>query len=90
MSTEATNANAVQLITMQPVESSQIHAIGHAPETNTLAIQFKGKNGPTSVHHYDNVDAEQFAAFRSAESVGSHFYKHIKPFAEKFPYRKVG
>jgi hypothetical protein len=83
-------AAPVQPIALQLVESSQIHAIGHAPEANTLAIQFKSKGGPGSVYHYQNVDAEQFAAFSSAESVGSHFYKHIKPFADKFPYQKVG
>jgi hypothetical protein len=76
-------------ITMQPVTSSQIEAIGHAPATNTLAIQFKGRTGPGSIYHYQNVDAEQFKQFQAAESVGSHFYKHIKPFAEKFPYQKM-
>lgn len=76
-------------VAMQPVESSQIEAIGHAAESSTLAIQFKGKNGPGSIYHYRNVDAELFKQFQSAESIGSQFYKHIKPFAEKFPYQKM-
>jgi hypothetical protein len=77
-------------ITMTPVESSQIEAIGHAADTKTLAIQFKGKTGPGSIYHYQNVDAEQFKQFQESESVGSHFYKHFKPFAEKHPYQKMG
>lgn len=76
-------------ITMDSVESSQIAAIGHDAASNTLAIQFAGKAGPGSLYHYQNVDAATFAAFKGAESVGSHFYKHIKPFADKFPYVKV-
>lgn len=78
-----------QEITMQPVESSQIAAIGHHAESNTLAIEFTAKNGPGSVYHYQNFTAEQFAAFAGAESVGKHFYAHIKPFAEKHPYQKI-
>lgn len=77
-------------IDMKSVESSQIHSIGHDAETGTLAVRFKGKDGaPTSLYHYSNVTAEDFAAFRGAESIGSHFYKHIKPFSEKYPYERI-
>jgi hypothetical protein len=76
-------------ITMNPVESSQIEAIGHDAATNTLAIQFKGKAGPGSIYHYANFSAELFRDFRSAESIGSHFYKCIKPCSDRFPYVKV-
>jgi hypothetical protein len=90
---QAAPAPAVHFgITMHPVESSQIDAIGHDPETGTLAIQFKPKAGsenPGSIYHYSNFDGEQFAAIKGAESVGSHFYKHIKPFSEKFPYTRM-
>ena len=78
-----------QAITMQPVESSQIAAIGHDPESSTLAIQFTAKAGPGSVYHYQNFTADMFDQFRAAESVGKHFYAHIKPFAEKHPYAKI-
>lgn len=77
------------VIAMHPVDSSQIHAIGHDPATNTLAIQFKSKNGAGSVYHYKNFDAKTFADFKGAESIGSHFGKHIKPHAAKHPYTKV-
>lgn len=82
--------NATPLsIALDAVESSQIAAIGHDPETNTLAIQFAAKSGTGSVYHYSNFTADDFAAFKAAESIGSHFGKHIKPFADKYPYVKV-
>ena len=79
----------LKAIDLQPVESSQIAAIGHCAETNTLAIQFKKKDGPGSVYHYANFTADDFAAFKGAESIGSHFGQHIKPATEKHPFTKV-
>jgi hypothetical protein len=77
-------------ITLHPVESSQINAIGHDAETNTLAIQFKSWKGDVgATYHYANFTAEDFAAFKGAESLGKHFGKSIKPFADKYPYTKV-
>lgn len=75
-------------IEMLPVDSSQIEAIGHDEVNNTLAIQFKGRAGPGSVYHYQNVDTAAFTEFAGAESIGSHFYKHIQPHADKYPYEK--
>jgi len=54
-----------------------------------LAVQFISKTGGGSVYHYANFDAEAFAAFKNAESIGSHFYKNIKPHADRYPYVKV-
>lgn len=80
-------------IPLQDVESSQIESIGHDAETNTLAIRFKpyrsSPDKPGALYHYANVDADTFAAFRDAESLGRHFGQHIKPFPEKYPYTKV-
>lgn len=77
-------------IPLQSVSSSQINAIGHDAETNTLAVQFKNWKGEVgSTYHYSNFSAEDFAAFNGAESKGKHFGKNIKPFVEKFPYTKV-
>jgi hypothetical protein len=72
-------------IDMTGVESSQIKAIGHDPKTNTLSIQFK--HGAGAIYHYSDVTAEQFSAFKNAESVGSHFGKHFKtkPFQKYLP-----
>lgn len=77
-------------IEMQKVESSQIHAIGHDPNTNTLAIRFKRFNGePSSLYHYANFTAEQFESFRNAESIGKHFGAHIKNAVEAHPYTQI-
>ncbi len=88
MSTELEQQPAAPIvIAMDEIVSSQLHSIGHHPESNTLAIRFKAKDGsPTSLYHYQNVTDEDFAAFKGAESIGSHFYKHIKPFATKYPF----
>ena len=56
-------------INMSIVKSSQIHSIGHDVATNTLAIRFKSRGEPAALYHYSNVSAEDFAAFRDAESV---------------------
>lgn len=81
------------VINMIEVESSQIHSIGHDPETNTLAIQFYRGYGrdqhPGAVYHYQNVPVAEFEALRDAESIGRHFGKNIKPFADKYPFDKV-
>ncbi|GAQ30250.1 hypothetical protein SAMD00023378_3933 [Ralstonia sp. NT80] len=77
-------------ITMQAVESSQIHSIGHDPATNTLAIRFRNSKGePSSLYHYENFTAEEFEEFRAAKSIGSHFGKHIKTFDKKYPFKKI-
>ncbi|MEI7308741.1 KTSC domain-containing protein [Pectobacterium carotovorum] len=77
-------------INMTPVKSSQIHSIGHEPVTNTLAICFNGRgNAPSSLYHYSNVSADDFATFSGADSVGSHFYRNIKPRTDRFPYQRI-
>jgi hypothetical protein len=76
-------------IALDSVESSQLNAIGYDAETQTLAIQFKSKTGVGSTYQYSNFTPEDFAAFKGAESIGSHFYKHIKPFPEKYPYIRI-
>lgn len=82
-------------IPLQAIKSSQLDGIGHDAATNTLAVQFKpnklaaaeGKPGP--VYHYANVSAEDFAAMSGAESIGSHFYREIKPKTDKHPFTRV-
>jgi hypothetical protein len=85
-------------IHLQPVSSSQIHAIGHDPKTNTLAIQFfrKGPAGedgkptkvPGSIYHYRNVNADRFTAFTGAESVGRFFGETFKCNPTDYPFEK--
>lgn len=73
-------------ISMKQIESSQIHSIGHDPVNNTLAIRFKSKGEPAALYHYQNVSADDYAAFSGAESIGSHFYRNIKPDTERYAY----
>lgn len=76
------NAVTKPQFTMTPCESSQIHAHGHCPVTNTLALQFKrtvdGKRVGGSIYHYANFTQADYDAFLKAESLGSHFGAHIK------------
>lgn len=81
---------SVPSIALQAVESSQIHSIGHDPDTNTLAIRFKnGKGEPTSLYHYGNFTADDFAEFQGAKSIGSHFGKNIGNANDRFPFTRI-
>lgn len=80
----------IKNIDMQPVDSSQILAVGHDSETNTLAIQFKTyKGAPGSVYHYANFTADDFEAFMGAASLGAYFGQNIKKETVKYPFVKV-
>lgn len=68
-------------IELSPVESNQVKAVGYDPETKTLAVTFT--RGTGAIYHYPDVTPEQHAAFIGAESIGSHFGKHIKPLSFK-------
>lgn len=77
-------------IALDSIKSSQIEAVGYDAESQTLAIQFKGKGDALgSVYHYNNFTADDWQAFRDAESIGSYFYKNIKPFKDKYPYVRI-
>lgn len=78
---------------MTPVTSSQVSAIGHDPETETLFIQFspskRDPDAPGQLYSYANFTAEDFERFSAAESKGSFMIREIKPNAAKWPYTKV-
>lgn len=78
-------------IELKPVTSSKIAAIGHDPDTNTLAIKFPDRPGgiPGPVYHYANFTRDDYVRFASAASLGSHFIRFIKPATDKHPYTKV-
>lgn len=61
-------------IKLNPVKSGSIAAIGHDPEHNVLAVQFKGGG----LYHYPNVTAQAHAALIGAKSIGSHFGQHFR------------
>ncbi len=71
-----------QVIDRTPVQSSNIASIGHDPATDTLHVEFR--SGATWA--YDGVDADRHAELLNADSVGSHFAKHIRG---KFPGRRI-
>lgn len=78
----------MKIITTTPVVSSQIAAIGH-DGVDTLQIDFPRKSGGVSRYQYSGVSPELFEQFRTAESIGSFFYKHIKPNTNKYPFTRL-
>lgn len=68
-------------IKLERVKSQQIAAAGHSPELQTLALQFKPRQGETAavVYHYPDVSAERYAEFRAAESLGKYHGANFKP-----------
>lgn len=81
------------VVPLQDVESSQIAAIGYLADQQILAIRFYrgwGENKkPGSLYQYRNFTAEDFEAFKTAESLGRHFGQNIKPFSDKYPYEQI-
>lgn len=59
---------------MTPVKSSSIQAVGYDPGRRTLAVRFKG--GAT--HLYHDVKPDVHTQLLDADSLGSHFSKHIR------------
>jgi len=59
---------------MEPVESSNVKAVGHDPATSTLRVEFH-KGG---IFDYEGVTSEKHAAFMASASKGSHLHKHIR------------
>ena len=59
---------------MVPVKSSHIESIGHDADGQTLYVRFKD----AGTYAYSGVDGTKFHQLRQAESVGSHFHRHVK------------
>ena len=76
-------------IPLQRIESSQLHAIGYDPASQTLAIEFNS-NHDKLTYEYPNCKPELYEALLAAESKGSFFYKQVKtnwPTADDFVRR---
>lgn len=83
----ATEAPAIAL---DPVESSQLAAVGYDPDTGTLAIRFHGRGDkPGSLYHYANFGETDWRALQDAESKGSHFIRNIKPHVDRYPCSRI-
>jgi hypothetical protein len=73
------------------VQSSLITAIGHDPDNQLLQVEFPPRKGEEvgSVYEYSNVTRSDAEALLDAESIGRHFQVVIKPFPQRFPFRKL-
>lgn len=72
-------------VQMQPVQSSLIQEIGYNEASRVLGIRFKRG----VLYRYDSVELATFEGLRDATSIGQHFLEHIKPQADKYPYKKI-
>jgi hypothetical protein len=59
---------------MQPVESSNIKAIGHDPVTGKMRIEFRDGG----LYEYSEVQQNTFHAFLKARSQGGYFHARIR------------
>lgn len=59
---------------MQPVESSNVSAVGYDPESQTMHVEFKGG----SRYEYAGVPPETHAELMQAQSIGRHLHERIK------------
>jgi hypothetical protein len=70
------------MVTMTPVQSSTIRAVGWDQATTTLYVSFK--NGTT--YCYAAVPEAIYNALLSASSVGGYFAEHIR---DRYATRKL-
>ncbi len=61
-------------MTLTPVKSSAVSAVGYDPATKTMHVQFV--SGGT--YEYTGVPADVHAAFVSAPSIGKHHFANIR------------
>lgn len=73
-------------IVMQPVDSSNIAAIGFSEKTGTIRVAFIG--GGT--YEATGATKEHFDAFVSAKSKGVHFNRNLKSAFEFTKIQKKG
>ena len=69
----------------QFVVSSNISAIAYNPKLKELQIEFRGG----SVYTYKNVTVNQWRGFNRAMSKGKWFWRNVRPFINRYPYKRV-
>ena len=67
---------------MEPVNSSNLRAVGYDPMTETLIIQFRSG----SVYEYYYVPQYIYERLMSAPSKGRYHHRHIK---NSYRYRRI-
>ena len=65
-----------------PVSSSNLVSVGYDIDSAILEIEFGGGR----VYQYAKVPQEAYRALMNADSIGSHFGRHIR---EKYPTTKI-
>lgn len=70
------------MIEMNPVESSNIQAVGYDQDKEVLVIDFN--SGTT--YEYKNVPFDIFQGLMDADSVGSYFHKNVRT---TYEYSKI-
>ena len=73
------------------LKSSQLAASGRHPVLSLTRIEFAPrKDGSSgSIYEYLHIEPELYEALVAAESPGGFFKAHIKPFPDRYPYRKI-
>lgn len=62
-------------MTLTPVTSSNIAALGYDSATRQLHIQFRGSGG---LYRYDDVPPQDAHALMHADSIGKHFALNVR------------
>lgn len=66
------------------VKSSNIESVAYDPATRKMQVTFK--SSPNEPYEADGVAPFEHEEFIKAESLGSHFSKHLKP---HFTFKKI-
>ena len=63
------------MITLIPVQSRNLVAIGHDPIANVMHVKFKDG----SIYEYRDVTAHEHVTLLGASSLGAHFHANFRP-----------
>jgi len=74
-------------VSLVPVISSQLAAVGYDAAARELVIKFHGADREGPVYSYDGVPLELAAALLSTPSPGSFFHRHIR--SGGYRYRRL-
>ena len=73
-------------VEMKPVVSSNVEAVGYDSYACELHVRFKGNK---ATYVYPGVLRSDYNALMAAQSIGSHFIKHVKNVVDKSLVRKI-
>ena len=67
------------------VVSSMMSAVAYNPERREMEIEFVGG----AVYRYRNIPQSLWTGLLNASSKGKYFWKHIRRFVKKYPFKRV-